>query len=162
VLIHAAAGGVGHLAVQIAKARGAHIIATARERKHDFLRGLGVDHPIDYTDVAFEAESGEVDVVLDLVATEDYGMRSLQVLREGGLLIQVPSGAPQSVEHAAAEQRKRLTHILVEPDGRALEQLVALENLDIEVAQTFPLDEAARAHAVGEQGRVQGKLVLVP
>jgi NADPH:quinone reductase-like Zn-dependent oxidoreductase len=162
VLIHAAAGGVGHFAVQIAKARGAHIICTARASKHDFLRGIGVDHPIDYTDVAFEAEAGEVDVVLDLVGTEDYGLRSLQVLRDGGLLIQVPSGAPDSVKHAAADQGKRLTNILVEPDGRALEQLVGLPNLDVEVAGTFPLDQAGRAHAVGEEGRVQGKLVLVP
>jgi NADPH:quinone reductase-like Zn-dependent oxidoreductase len=161
VLIHAAAGGVGHLAVQVAKARGAHIVATARVAKHDFLRGLGVDHPIDYTDVAFEAEAGEVDVVLDLIGTEDYGMRSLQTMREGGLLIQVPSGAPESVRQAGADQGKRVTGILVEPDGHGLEGLVALRP-QVEVAETFPLDQAARAHEVGEEGRVQGKLVLVP
>ena len=165
VLIHAAAGGVGHLAVQIAKARGAHIVATARAGKHEFLRGLGVERVIDYTDVAFEAQAGEVDVVLDLIGTEDYGMRSLQTLREGGLLIQVPSGAPESVKHAAREQGKRLTGILVEPDGHALEQLAALADsgqLRVEVAETLPLEQAARAHELGEEGRVQGKLVLVP
>ena len=165
VLIHAAAGGVGHLAVQIAKARGAHIVATAQAGKHEFLRGLGVERVIDYTDVAFEAQAGEVDVVLDLIGTEDYGMRSLQTLREGGLLIQVPSGAPESVKHAAREQGKRLTGILVEPDGHALEQLAALADsgqLRVEVAETLPLEQAARAHELGEEGRVQGKLVLVP
>jgi NADPH:quinone reductase-like Zn-dependent oxidoreductase len=165
VLIHAAAGGVGHLAVQIAKARGAHIVATARAGKHEFLRGLGVERVIDYTDVAFEAEAGEVDVVLDLIGTEDYGMRSLQILREGGLLIQVPSGAPESVKHAARDQGKRLTGILVEPDGHAVEQLAALADageLRVEVAETLPLEQAARAHELGEEGRVQGKLVLVP
>jgi NADPH:quinone reductase-like Zn-dependent oxidoreductase len=165
VLIHAAAGGVGHLAVQIAKARGAHIIATARAGKHEFLRGLGVERVIDYADVAFEAEAGEVDVVLDLIGTEDYGMRSLQTLREGGLLIQVPSGAPESVAHAARDQGKRLTGILVEPDGHALEQLAALADtgeLRVEVAETLPLEQAARAHELGQDGRVQGKLVLVP
>ena len=165
VLIHAAAGGVGHLAVQIAKARGAHIIATARANKHEFLRGLGVEKLIDYTDVAFEAEAGEVDVVLDLVGTEDYGMRSLQTLREDGLLIQVPSSAPESVKHAARDQGKRATGILVEPDGHALEQLAALADageLRVEVAEALPLEQAARAHALGEEGRVQGKLVLVP
>ena len=165
VLIHAAAGGVGHLAVQIAKARGAHIVATARAGKHEFLRGLGVERVIDYTDVAFEAQAGEVDVVLDLIGTEDYGMRSLQTLREGGLLIQVPSGAPESVKHAARDQGKQLTGILVEPDGHALEQLAALADsgqLRVEVAETLPLEQAARAHELGEEGRVQGKLVLVP
>jgi NADPH:quinone reductase-like Zn-dependent oxidoreductase len=165
VLIHAAAGGVGHLAVQIAKARGAHIVATARANKHEFLRGLGVERLIDYTDVTFEAEAGEVDVVLDLIGTEDYGMRSLQTLREGGLLIQVPSGAPDSVNQAARDQGKRSTGILVEPDGQALEQLAALADageLRVEVAETLPLEQAARAHELGEEGRVQGKLVLVP
>jgi len=161
VLIHAGAGGVGHLAVQIAKARGAHVIATARTEKHDFLRGLGVDHPIDYTDVAFEAEAGEVDVVLDLIGTDDYGMRSLQALREGGLIVQVPSGAGTAVKDAAAGQGKRATGILVEPDGHGLEQLVALDPR-VEVAEAFPLDQAAAAHEIGEGGRVQGKLVLVP
>src|SRR3954468_1211453 len=88
VVVQAAAGGVGHLAVQIAKARGAHVIGTARAEKHAFLRGLGVDHPIDYTDVPFEAEAGEVDVVLDLIGNEDYARRSLRCLHECGLLIE--------------------------------------------------------------------------
>jgi NADPH:quinone reductase-like Zn-dependent oxidoreductase len=163
VLIHAAAGGVGHLAVQIAKARGAHVIATARAEKHEFLRGIGVDHPIDYTDVAFEAEPGEVDVVLDLIGTEDYGLRSLKVLRQGGLIIQVPSGWPPLVGEAARAQGKRHTGILVEPDGHDLEQIAALAGdglLRVEVAGTFPLEQAAKAHEAGESGRTQGKLVL--
>jgi len=161
VLIHAAAGGVGHLAVQIAKARGAHVIATARAEKHAFLRGLGVDHPIDYTDVAFEAEAGEVDVVLDLIGNEDYARRSLRCLRDGGLLIEVPSGAPQSVHDEARDQGKRSTGILVEPDGHGLEQLAVL-GLDVEVAKALPLDQAARAHELGEAGRTKGKIVLLP
>ena len=165
VLIHAAAGGVGHLAVQIAKARGAHIVATARTNKHEFLRGLGVERLIDYTDVAFEAEAGEVDVVLDPVGTKDYGVRSLQCLREGGLIIQLTGGAPESVKHAAREQGKRATGILVEPDGHALEQLAGLADagqLHVEVAEELPLEQAARAHELSQSGRTQGKLVLVP
>jgi NADPH:quinone reductase-like Zn-dependent oxidoreductase len=163
VLVHAAAGGVGHLAVQIAKARGAHVIGTARAGKHEFLHGIGVDHPIDYGDAAFEAEAGEVDMVLDLVGSEDYGLRSLRCLRDGGLLIPVPSGAPEAVMAAAADQGKRATGILVEPDGHALEQLAALVDdglLRVEVAATFRLEQAAEAHAAGESGRTQGKLVL--
>jgi NADPH:quinone reductase-like Zn-dependent oxidoreductase len=103
--------------------------------------------------------------VLDLVGTEDYGMRSLQTLRDGGLLIQVPSSAPESVKHAGRDQGKRVTGILVEPDGHALEQLAALAGngaLRVEVAEELPLEQAARAHTLGEEGRVQGKLVLVP
>jgi NADPH:quinone reductase-like Zn-dependent oxidoreductase len=96
VLIHAAAGGVGHLAVQVAKARGAHVIGTARSEQHDFLRELGVDEQIDYTKEAFEEAVSEVDAVIDLVGTEDYGLRSLQVLREGGVLVEVPSGVSES------------------------------------------------------------------
>jgi NADPH:quinone reductase-like Zn-dependent oxidoreductase len=161
VLIHAAAGGVGHLAVQIAKARGAHVIATARAAKHDFLRGLGADELIDYTDVAFEAETGDVDVVLDLVGGEDYGLRSLEVLHPDGLLIEVPSGAAQPVLEAAQEQGKRATGILVEPEGRGLDELAALD-LRVEIAETLPLDQAAKAHELLESRRTQGKIVLVP
>src|SRR3954468_13810554 len=84
VLIHAAAGGVGHLAAQIASSRGAHVIGTAREEKHDFLGELGVDEPIDYSAGPFEEAVSEVDVVLDLVGGEDYGLRSLETLRDGG------------------------------------------------------------------------------
>src|SRR3954471_19278720 len=97
VLIHAAAGGVGHLAVQIAKSRGAHVIGTARSDKHDFLRGLGVDEPIDYTAGPFEEAVGDVDVVLDLVGGDDYGLGSLKALREGGLLIAIPAGVADAV-----------------------------------------------------------------
>src|ERR671931_462550 len=74
VLVHAAAGGVGHLAVQIAKARGAHVIGTARAAKHAFLRGLGADELIDYTATDFAAVLSDVDVVFDPIA-EDYGPR---------------------------------------------------------------------------------------
>jgi len=103
-LIHAAAGGVGHLAVQVAKARGAHLIGTARAEQHDFLRELGIDEQIGYETEAFEEAVSDVDAVIDLVGTEDYGMRSLQVLREGGVLVEVPSGVDESVL-AAAEER---------------------------------------------------------
>jgi len=109
VLIHAAAGGVGHLAVQVAKSRGAYVIGTASAAKHDFLADLGVDEAIDYKNVDFATAVADVDVVLDLVGTEDYGMRSLTVLRDGGLLIEVPSGVPEAVAAAGPEQGKRVT-----------------------------------------------------
>jgi NADPH:quinone reductase-like Zn-dependent oxidoreductase len=163
VLVHAAAGGVGHLAVQIAKARGAEVLGTARAEKHDFLRELGVDRPIDYTAGRWEEEAGEVDLVLDLIGTTEYGQRSLRCLREGGLLIPVPSGADPSVAEQAEREGKRATGILVEPDGRALDDIAALVaegGLRVEVSEVLPLAEAGRAHELGEQGRTRGKLVL--
>src|SRR4051812_25211310 len=92
VLIHAAAGGVGQLAVQIAKSRGAYAIGTARAERNDFLTELGIDELIDYTQQDAGETVRDVDVVLDLVGG-DTGLRSLPALRDGGLLITVPSGA---------------------------------------------------------------------
>jgi len=165
VLIHAAAGGVGHLAVQIATARGAHVVGTARAEKHDFLRELGVDQPIDYTEQDFEEVVSEVDVVLDLVGTEEYGLRSLQTLREGGLLLTIPAGVSDAVAAAAKEQSKRVTGILVEPDHGGLEALASLADqgkLKVEIEETFPLARVAEAHEHLESGRARGKVVLIP
>ena len=163
VLIHAAAGGVGHLAVQIANARGAHVIGTARAEKHDFLRDLGVDEPVDYTAGRFEEAVAEVDVVLDLVGGDEYGLRSLKALREGGLLIAIPAGVTDAVAAAADEQAKRATGLLVEPDAAGLESLAALADggaLSVVVEESFPFAEAAAAHERLQAGRARGKIVL--
>jgi NADPH:quinone reductase-like Zn-dependent oxidoreductase len=165
VLVHAAAGGVGHLAVQIAKARGAYVIGTARAAKHDFLRALGVDEPIDYTTTPWEQVLSDVDVVLDLVAGEDYGLRSLQTLRSDGLWICIPADVPDAVAAAAREQSKRAISFLVEPDYAGLESLAALTEegkLRVVIDETFPLAEAAEAHQRLEDGRARGKIVLIP
>src|SRR5688572_18602598 len=94
VLIHAAAGGVGHFAVQFAKHLGAHVIGTARAEKHDWLRSLGADELVDYTAVRFEDAVRDVDVVIDLVGDgqDTTSTRSLKTLRTGGTIIAVPSG----------------------------------------------------------------------
>jgi NADPH:quinone reductase-like Zn-dependent oxidoreductase len=163
VLIHAAAGGVGHLAVQIAKARGTHVVGTARAEKHDFLRDLGVDDPIDYAAQPFEEVVADVDVVLDLVGGDDYGLRSLQTLREDGLLIAIPAGVSEVVAAAADEQSKRATGLLVEPDAACLELLAALVDqgrLRVVIEATFPLARAADAHERLQHGRARGKVVL--
>jgi NADPH:quinone reductase-like Zn-dependent oxidoreductase len=163
VLIHAAAGGVGHLAVQIAKARGAHVIGTARAANHDFLRQLGVDEPIDYTTTPWEQTVSDVDIVLDSIGGEDYGMRSLETLHKDGLLIVVPGGVPEAVAAAAEHQSKRTSGIQVEPDYCALESLAALVDegrLRIEIDETFPLAQASEAHQRLEDGRARGKIVL--
>ncbi|WP_245687538.1 NADP-dependent oxidoreductase [Streptacidiphilus griseoplanus] len=163
VLIHAAAGGVGHLAVQIAKARGAHVIGTARAAKHDFLRSLGADETVDYTAVAFEEVVREVDVVMDNIGDADHLRRSLRTLRPGGLLVAVPSGGDPTVAEEARERGLRMTSFLVEPDQRGLLELTALVEsgrLRPEVESVLPLADAARAHQLVESGRTQGKVVL--
>lgn len=161
VLIHAAAGGVGHLAVQIAKARGAYVVGTARSAKHDFLRELGVDEALDYTTAPFEEGVRDVDLVVDLVGG-DTGHRSLRVLRPGGLLVSVPAGDP-ALAAAAERAGVRVADFLVEPDpvGLAgLSGLVEAGRLRVEVESRFPLERAAEAHARGEAGRTRGKVVL--
>lgn len=162
VLIHAAAGGVGHLAVQIARAYGARVIGTARAEKQGFVRELGADEVVDYTAGRFEDSVRDADVVFDLVG-DDYSYRSLDVLRPGGLLISAASFIEPELPALAARRGVRATGILVEPDHAALERLGALIDdgrLRPVVEQVFPLEEAARAHVLGQRGRTQGKLVL--
>ena len=162
VLVLGAAGGVGHLAVQIAKARGAYVIGTARSSKHGFLAELGADEAVDYSLGPVEEAVGDVDVVLDLVGSEATA-GTVRTLRDGGLFIVVPSAAGiESLEELAGE-RVRVTAILVEPDRAGLEALAGLVEsgeLRPHVSQTFPLEDAASAHEAGETGRTQGKLVL--
>jgi NADPH:quinone reductase-like Zn-dependent oxidoreductase len=165
ILIHAAAGGVGHLAVQIAKARGAYVFGTARAVKHDFLRELGVDEPIDYTTTPWEQTLSDLDLVLDPIGTDDYGLRSLEALREDGHLIVLPSGVSEAVGATAREQSKRASGIQVEPDYCGLEALAALADegkLTVAIDETFPLAQAAEAHRRLEDGRAKGKIVLLP
>ncbi|MER5654083.1 NADP-dependent oxidoreductase [Streptomyces sp. NPDC002131] len=162
VLIHAAAGGVGHVAVQIAKARGAYVIGTASAGKHDFLRSIGVDEPIDYTSVDFAEAVRDVDVVLDPIGGET-GLRSLRALRPGGVVVSIiPVGSDEFYEEAE-RLGVRAIRMLVDADQagmRAIAGLVEEGALRATVAETFPLSDAAKAHALGETGRTAGKLVL--
>ncbi|MEU4092599.1 NADP-dependent oxidoreductase [Streptomyces sp. NPDC026673] len=162
VLVHAAAGGVGHVAVQIAKSLGAYVIGTASAAKHDFLRGLGADELIDYRTTDYAEAVRDVDVVLDPLGGPE-SVRSLGTLREGGLLVTLlPIGVPEL--RAEAERRRvRATGMLVEADHAgmaAVARLVEEGALRVTVADTFPLAEAAKAHASLETGRTTGKLVL--
>jgi len=162
VLVNAAAGGVGHLAVQIAKARGAYVVGTARAAKHEFITSLGVDEPIDYTAVDVAATVRDMDLVFDLVG--GAGSAALvKTISPGGLIIAVAGGANADTAAAAAERGVRTSSILVEPDRvglLGLVELVTAGQLRVAVEQTFPLADAAKAHEVGEGDRVAGKLVL--
>jgi len=164
VLIQAAAGGVGNLAVQIAKQVGAYVIGTGGPDDQAFLTELGVDEPIDYTKADFADEVTNVDVVLDLVGGP-VSMASLPVLRDGGLLITVPSSTDIEPLRTTAAGRVRVTGILVEPDRTGMDAIAAFAaegRLHQRIARTFPLDQAAYAHQLGESGHVGGKMILAP
>ncbi|WP_197084443.1 NADP-dependent oxidoreductase [Saccharothrix sp. ST-888] len=159
---HAAAGGVRHLAVQIAKSLGAYVIGTAREAKHAFVRGLGADEVLDYTRQDFTEAVKDVDVVLETVGGE-YGARSLRTLRPGGTLVSILPLAPDFPAEQAREAGIRAVFMLVEPDRAALREIAALVEsgrLRVELDTVVPLADAARAHERGETGRTSGKIVL--
>ncbi|MEV7796004.1 NADP-dependent oxidoreductase [Streptomyces sp. NPDC087512] len=163
VLIHAAAGGVGHVAVQIAKARGAYVIGTASAGKHEFLRSLGVDEPVDYRETDVTEAVKDVDVVLDTIGGET-SLRSLRVLRPGGIVVSIlPVGSDEFYEEAE-RLGVRAVRMLVDADRADLQEIADLIEsgaLRPAIERTFPLAEAAEAHRLGESGRTTGKLVLV-
>ncbi|WP_395295342.1 NADP-dependent oxidoreductase [Kitasatospora hibisci] len=160
VLIHRAAGGVGHFAVQIAKARGAHVIALASEAKHDFVRGLGADEVIDYRTTDYTEAVADVDVVFD---SSSEGVRALEVLKPGGTLVSIMEHWNTELAAKIEEAGRRFAGVSVEPDYASLEAIAALVDegrIRPHVTATFPLAEAGKAHELVGSGRVQGKVVL--
>jgi NADPH:quinone reductase-like Zn-dependent oxidoreductase len=159
VLIHAAAGGVGHFAVQFAKWKGAGVIGTASAGNESFLRELGAGEVIDYRTKKFEEAVRDVDVVLDTIGGETQ-RRSWEVLKKGGILV---STLGISSPEGAEEQGVRGEGILVHPDAGQLTQIAALidaGNLKPVVSTVLSLAEAARAHELSQTGHVRGKIVL--
>lgn len=159
VLIHAAAGGVGTYAVQLAHGRGAHVIGTARAVNAGFLRDLGADEVIDYAAVRFEDRVRDVDVVLDSVGGDTLE-RSWGVLRKGGVLVTIAdSASPEK----AAQYGVRGVDFIVEPSGAQLIEiahLIEAGTLRVIVEATFPLPDARAAFEQGLRGHNRGKLVL--
>jgi NADPH:quinone reductase-like Zn-dependent oxidoreductase len=156
VLVHAAAGGVGSLAVQIARALGARVIGTASERNHDYLRGLGAE-PVAYGEGLAErvralAPQG-VDAVLDLIGGDALKI-SPELLAEGGRLASVADGAVLALGGR---------YVFVRPDAGDLEALTALAErgqLRVDVAAAFPLERAADAQRLNQEGHTRGKVVV--
>jgi NADPH:quinone reductase-like Zn-dependent oxidoreductase len=158
VLVHGGAGGVGSSAVQIAKARGAHVIATASPRNHDFLRKLGADEVIDYNTVRFEDEVKDADVVVNTVDA-DTGSRSIKVVKPGGIVVSVVGPLPAEACAAAkirCEQTGRVT-------GELLRHVVDLANegkFAISIEQKLTLADAGKAWEANRTGHTRGKIVL--
>jgi NADPH:quinone reductase-like Zn-dependent oxidoreductase len=162
VLIHGAGGGVGRLAVQIAKARGAHVIGTASAAKHDFVSGLGADELIDYRATDFAAHAGGVDVVLDTVGGAT-ARRSIGVLRPGGLLVTIVGRRDVDLAARTEAAGRRFAGLSVEPDYPGLEALAGLAesgNLRVHLQATVDLAGAAKAHELLESGGTTGKIAL--
>ena len=163
VLIHGGGGGVGHIAVQIAKAQGAHVVVTASRSKHAFVRAIGADEVLDYRVVDFTEVVEDCDVVFDLIGG-NYGERSLRTLRPGGVLVTAVDPMNTALAHKAELAGVRFAGIMVEPDHVALEALADLVDngrLTVHLERAFAFDDIAQAHRLVESGHVTGKVVLV-
>ena len=162
VLIHAGGGGVGHIAIQIAKALGAYVITTASASKHDYVRSIGADEVIDYRSTDFSATLRDVDLVFE-VTGGDAAERSMRVLRPGGLLVTAVDRTNLALAQKFEAAGLRFSGVAVEPDYVALERLAGLVDagqLQPHVHRVFPLREAGLAHELVASGSTQGKVVL--
>jgi NADPH:quinone reductase-like Zn-dependent oxidoreductase len=159
VLIHAAAGGVGSFAVQLAHWKGARVIATASAANEAYVKSLGADQFVDYKATPFDTVVKDVDVVLDLLGGETQS-RSFAVLKLGGRL--VATSQPPNQEDAA-RYNVRAMMMQMKPSADRLRQLAALLDagkLRTEVTRTFPLAQAREAWEVSKSGHTRGKIVL--
>lgn len=159
VLVHAAAGGVGHLAVQLAKWAGAYVIGTASARNFEYVRSLGADEVIDYNVAPFEEVVAPVDVVFDAVGGEIIS-RSFKVVKSGGSFVTI-AGKPDEAE--AATYNINAHSFLVRPVEEHLTkiaELMASGHVKTVVEHIFPLADAAKAHELSETSHARGKIVL--
>ena len=159
VLILGAAGGVGHLAVQLAKSQGAYVFGTASTRNIEFLHRIGVDQAIDYTTTPLETAVHNVDVVFDTVGGETRE-HSLRVIKPGGMLVSILLGR-SSLEQAVAGVN--VQGMLVQPNAVQLAQIAQLIDagkVHISVDTVLPLAHARKAHELSETHRTRGKIVL--
>jgi NADPH:quinone reductase-like Zn-dependent oxidoreductase len=160
VLIHAAAGGVGSMAVQIARLRGATVIATCSQHNVDFVRALGAQEVIAYDRTAFEEHVGDVDVVFDVIGG-DVHRRSYQVLKRGGMVVSL-AAAPFADQSARYGVEVATPQILSDPAALAdVVELVAAGKLKPCVEHILPLSDFAKAQEMSETGHARGKTVLV-
>jgi len=162
VLVTGAAGGVGSIAVQVAKERGAFVIGTASGRRAEYLRSIGVDQFVDYTKGNFEDQIKDVDVVIDTVG-EDTATRAFKTLKKGGHYISVAArGLERQCEAAGFKcpgrgNAQALPREFYDETGR----LAGSGKLSLYIDKSFPLAQAADAQVYSEQGRTQGKISLV-
>jgi NADPH:quinone reductase-like Zn-dependent oxidoreductase len=168
VLVNGGAGGVGHFAVQIAAALGAHVTAVASGRNQEFLRQLGAERTIDYEDDDFTRDEETYDVVFDAAGTSDFRRCDL-ILGEGGIYVTTNIG-PRIFVHSLFTAigglfgpARRARPITVKPNGQNLAEidtLILRGKLRPHVDRVFPLDDIRQAHEASESGHVRGKIVV--
>lgn len=162
VLVHAAAGGVGHYAVQIAKYLDGYVIGTGSEGNHDFVRELGADEYVDYNNHRFEEVLSDIDVVFDIVGG-DNPLRSIKVLKPGGRLVAIAGGITDEVKKLAEDRGVKAWPYLVHSNGDDMEQIAELleaGTIKPHVSHQFPFEQIKEAHAQIETGRTKGKIVV--
>ena len=162
VLIHAASGGVGHFAVQIAKYLGASVTGTSSAKNREFVLSLGADHHIDYKNYDWENSEEKFDFILDTIGGENIDY-SVKVLTEGGILISIPSGLNEDVEEKAASVKGKGFKMMVQSDGNDMQKLAELLEkgfLKPHIYKTYHFNEMSDAHEELEKGRTVGKIVV--
>ncbi|WP_440682465.1 NADP-dependent oxidoreductase [Cysteiniphilum halobium] len=162
VLIHAGAGGVGHLAIQLAKAAGAYVITTASKKNHDFVKSLGADEVIDYQLAPFENTINNIDLVIDLIGG-DTGIRSFKTLKSNGRLVTIPTNTKDKVLTYAGNFNHHACGMLAETNLSQLNTLAKLcadGHLYMHAHTIFALEKAYAAHQLLETGHTIGKISL--
>lgn len=162
VLIHAASGGVGHYAVQLAKHLGAYVIGTSSADNKDFVLSLGADEHIDYQSQSLEDIKNPVDFVLDSLGIENI-LRSIDIIKEGGRIISIVSQFTDEVMQKVKDKNINGGFYLVHSDGddmQALATLLSERKIHSHVSKVFLFDQMAAAHSQIETGRTVGKLVI--
>ncbi len=162
VLVHAAAGGVGHFAVQLAKYFKATVVGTASAENHDFLRNMGADETIDYNEYKVGDVVRDADIVLDSLGEENT-RRSLQTLKDGGKIISILGGAKEAVQQLAKERNIEAKNYLVHSSGEdqtKLAELMAQGLLTAHVSHVYDFEDMAKAHQQVETRKTRGKVVV--
>jgi NADPH:quinone reductase-like Zn-dependent oxidoreductase len=163
ILVHAASGGVGHFAVQIAKHIGAYVIATSSAANRDLVLSLGADEHIDYKAVRFEEVVKELDFVLETVGGENID-RSLEVLKKGGAVVSILGAGSEATAEKAKKLGVEVKALLVKSDGTDMKVIASLlEKGEIRshVSEIFPFEQMGEAHEHVESGRTKGKVVVI-
>jgi NADPH:quinone reductase-like Zn-dependent oxidoreductase len=164
VLIHAAAGGVGHFAVQIAKYFGAYVIGTASAANKDFVFNLGADEHFDYKSKPFEEAISNIDIVLDTIGGDSIE-RSFEVVRQGGTVITLPSATSEGIVEKAKARGINGFFFMVQSNGGDMKQLADLLEKGIikpHVSAVYSFDEIGVAHQQIETGSTRGKIIIKP
>lgn len=162
ILIHAAAGGVGHFAVQIAKHLGAFIIGTSSADNKDFVLSLGADQHIDYKNERFEDVVKDLDFVLDTIGG-DNAIRSMEIVKKGGTVISIPSGLDPAITEKGKEKGIEIYNTSVKSNGddmNAIAELLTKGIIKAHIFQTYSLEEIVLAHLQIETGKTVGKIII--